>query len=290
MIIEEKISLDFNDVLLKPKRSTLTSRKDVDLIRTYKFKNSGVEWTGVGIMAANMDGVGTFSMAMELQKHKMLTVITKHATIKQWDKAFKKGLDGNHVIPCIGTAGIWDSNAEDLKTLDHVISYYDDIKFICIDVANGYHENFGDFVENIHLKYPDKALIAGNVITREMTEELIIRGADIVKCGIGPGCFEPETLIHTRKGLIPIKDIKIGDIVKTHLGNDKKVINKLKYTNDIGKIISINGIKSTPKHEYYVLDKKYKDIVNDDNIHEYAEWIEAKYLDKEKYFLIKHVE
>ena len=136
MIIEEKISLDFNDVLLKPKRSTLTSRKNVDLIREYKFKHSLLTWKGVGIIASNMDGVGTFSMAMELQKHKMITVIGKHEKIMSWDKAFKNGLDPNHVAICIGTTKIWDNNAIDYDIMSSVLEIYPNIKFICVDVAN----------------------------------------------------------------------------------------------------------------------------------------------------------
>jgi GMP reductase len=66
MRIEEDIKLDFKDVLIRPKRSTLSSRKEVDLVRTFKFKHSGWEWTGVPIMAANMDGVGTIDMAKAL--------------------------------------------------------------------------------------------------------------------------------------------------------------------------------------------------------------------------------
>ena len=187
MRIEEDIKLDYKDVLFKPKRSKLTSRKDVDLMRTFKFYNSGKTWTGVPLMASNMDGVGTFSMARVLQRHKMITVIRKHYTVKEWKKAVQSGLDLEYIAICAGTGAIWDRNTLDFKTMNTVLAMYPAIPFICIDVANGYHENFGDFVAQIRARWPDKTLIAGNVITAEMTEELILRGADIVKCGIGPG-------------------------------------------------------------------------------------------------------
>ena len=185
MRIEQDIKLDYKDVLFKPKRSTLESRRDVRLERTFNFHNSGQQWVGVPIMASNMDGVGTFSMAKVLQEHKMLTVIRKHYSLEQWQKA--KGVKMQYVSVCTGTAAIWNDDAVDYQTMRAVLAMYPDIPFITVDVANAYHENFGHFIARLRDEYPDKTIIAGNVITGEMTEELIIRGADIVKCGIGPG-------------------------------------------------------------------------------------------------------
>ncbi len=187
MRIEHDIKLDYQDVLFKPKRSTLTSRKDVDLTRTFKFSNSGKEWTGVPIMSSNMDGVGTFSMAKVLQEHKMITVLRKHYSLEDWKTAIGDGVKMKYLSVCTGTGVIWDKNAPDYATMKEVLKRYPDIPFICVDVANGYHENYGDFIERLRYEYQDKTIIAGNVITAEMTEELILRGADIVKCGIGPG-------------------------------------------------------------------------------------------------------
>ena len=187
MRIEQDIKLDYSDVLFKPKRSKLESRRDVDLLRTFKFHNSNQEWTGVPVIASNMDGVGTSSMARVLQDHKMLTVIGKHNTFENWKDAVGNGIKLKYISVCTGTGYIWDKNAADYNTMVKVLESYPDIKFICVDVANAYHENFGDFIEKIRDTYPDKTIIAGNVVTGEMTEELIIRGADIVKVGIGPG-------------------------------------------------------------------------------------------------------
>ena len=187
MRIEQDVKLDYSDVLFKPKRSTLTSRKDVDLTRTFKFYNSKKEWTGVPIMASNMDGVGTFEMAKVLQEKKMITVLRKHYTLEDWQKAIGNGVKMKYLAVCTGTGVIWDPNAKDYATMKAVLEMYPDIPFICVDVANGYFENYGDFIERLRDTYPDKTIIAGNVITGEMTEELILRGADIVKCGIGPG-------------------------------------------------------------------------------------------------------
>ena len=187
MRIEHDVKLDYQDVLFKPKRSTLTSRKDVDLTRSFKFYNSGKEWTGIPIMASNMDGVGTFAMAKVLQDHKMITVLRKHYSLEDWKTAIGDGVKMKYLSVCTGTGVIWDKDAPDYAVMKEVLKRYPDIPFICVDVANGYHENYGDFIERLRYEHQDKTIIAGNVITAEMTEELILRGADIVKCGIGPG-------------------------------------------------------------------------------------------------------
>ena len=187
MRIEQDIKLDYQDVLFKPKRSTLTSRKDVELTRTFKFYNSKKEWTGIPIMSSNMDGVGTFAMAKVLQEQKMITVLRKHYTLDDWKTAIGDGVKMKYLAVCTGTGVIWDKDAVDYNTMKKVLEKYPDVPFICVDVANGYHENYGDFIEKLRYEYQDKTIIAGNVITAEMTEELILRGADIVKCGIGPG-------------------------------------------------------------------------------------------------------
>jgi|TARA_B100000925_G_scaffold291903_1_gene282341 GMP reductase len=187
MRIEDDVKLDYKDVLFKPKRSKLESRRDVDLMRTFKFHSSGNEWTGVPIMSSNMDGVGTFSMAKVLQDHKMLTVIGKHNHFDDWKEAIGSGIKMKYISVCTGTGYIWDKEAADYNTMKQVLEAFPDIKFITVDVANAYHENFGDFIARMRDAYPDKTIIAGNVVTAEMTEELIIRGADVVKVGIGPG-------------------------------------------------------------------------------------------------------
>ena len=185
MRIEQDIKLDYKDVLFKPKRSKLESRRDVDLTRTFKF-HYGNEWTGVPIMSSNMDGVGTFAMAKVLQDHKMITVMRKHYSVDDWTKN-AKGVKMKYLSVCTGTGVIWDPDAPDYATMKAVLAMYPDIKFITVDVANAYHENYADFISRVRDAYPDKTIIAGNVISAEMTEELIIKGADIVKCGIGPG-------------------------------------------------------------------------------------------------------
>lgn len=180
MRIIEDIKLDFKDVLFVPKRSTLSSRQQVTLDRTFTFKHSRYTYTGVPIMASNMDGVGTFPMAAELTKLSLFTCITKSHGFADWVQHWPS-LGKNNVAV---STGISDN---DWHRLNAVMQQVPDIQFICIDVANGYTETFGDFVAKVRNAYPDKTIIAGNVVTADMTQELILRGADIVKVGIGPG-------------------------------------------------------------------------------------------------------
>ena len=187
MRINYDAKLNFEDVLLQPKRSTLSSRKDVDMTRNFTFRNSGKQMNFLPIFASNMDGVGTFSMAKVLQEYKMMTVITKTTGIDDWRKAVGKGVRLQSVSVCTGTNVMWDKEAQDWKTMQEVLTSFPDIKMITVDVANAYHQNMVDFIKKVRDEYPTKIIVAGNVVTPEMTEELIINGADVVKIGIGPG-------------------------------------------------------------------------------------------------------
>ena len=187
MRIKEDIKLNFDDVLMEPKRSTLSSRRDVDMTRKFTFINSGKVMNFTPIFASNMDGVGTFSMAKVLQEHKMMTVITKSTSVDQWRQAVRSGLRLQSVSVSVGTNKMWDREAMDYKNMQDVLNSFPDVKMITVDVANAYHQNFVDFIKKVREEYPEKVIVAGNVVTPEMVEELIINGADMVKIGIGPG-------------------------------------------------------------------------------------------------------
>ncbi len=183
MRIEYDIKLGFKDVMIRPKRSTLKSRSEVNLTRKFNFLNSTSTWEGVPIMAANMDTVGTFEMALTLYKSQVFTVIHKHYTAKEWKDFFRTAPENIENYIGIST-GIGDEDAEKLA---EIVQENPKLKFICIDVANGYCESFVDCVLNTRSLCPKKIIIAGNVVTGEMVEELLLSGADIVKVGIGPG-------------------------------------------------------------------------------------------------------
>jgi GMP reductase len=181
MRIEYDIKLDFQDVLIRPKRSILKSRSEVSLERKFQFKYAGIPWQGVPIIAANMDHTGTFPMAVALAEHKLLTAMDKFIGEKDW-KAFV----GKHPT-AINSSFVSTGVAEkDFEKLHHIMQAID-APMICLDVANGYTERFVDCLKYLRDKYPNKVIMAGNVVTGEMVEELILSGADIVKIGIGPG-------------------------------------------------------------------------------------------------------
>jgi GMP reductase len=183
MRIEEDIKLGFKDVLIRPKRSTLKSRSDVELARTFTFKHSALKWCGVPVIAANMDTVGTFTMAEALAGFEVLTAVHKHYSIDAW-QAFIQRVPAsvlNYVMVSTGTS------EADFTKLNAILALSSELQFICIDVANGYSEHFVAFLQRARERFPDKTICAGNVVTGEMVEELILSGADIVKVGIGPG-------------------------------------------------------------------------------------------------------
>ena len=188
MRIDNEIKLDFKDVLIKPKRSTLSSRSQVNLEREFTFKHSPLKWTGVPIMAANMDTVGTFQMAISLYKHKMMTAIHKYYSLEDW-KTFREAVSVSEtdldIFNYIAVSS--GSKEEDFQKLQSILEEIPQIQFIVLDVANGHTETFVAHVVRTRLTFPDKVIIAGSVATSEMTEELLLKGADIIKVGIGPG-------------------------------------------------------------------------------------------------------
>ena len=191
MRIDQDLKLDYKDVLIRPKRSTLKSRSEVSLERDFTFRNyvpdfpENIEkshYRGVPIMAANMDGVGTFEMAETLCKQSIFTCLVKTYSVEELIEFFGTGIDRRYVAMSIGT-----SDAD----FDKLVKVYDkvstNLKYVCIDIANGYSVHFVEHVRKVRNRFPHIVIIAGNVVTGEMTEELILAGADIVKVGIGPG-------------------------------------------------------------------------------------------------------
>ena len=182
MRIEEELKLDFKDVLIRPKRSTLTSRQEVDISRKYDFLHSGQSYAGVPIIGANMDTIGTFAMANALQRHALSVALHKHYAEAELVEYFK-------ALPATATVfysmGITKADYEKFRRVKDLAG--ESIKAVCVDVANGYTKAFVDFLHTLRAAYPQITIMAGNVVTGEMAEELVLDGADIVKVGIGPG-------------------------------------------------------------------------------------------------------
>ena len=203
MRIDQDVKLDYKDVLIRPKRSTLGSRKQVRLERKFTFRNyepyvatdvlpegypagpyKEPHYTGIPIMASNMDGVGTFEMADTLASQQIFTCLVKTYSAEQLTEYFNSAYPGRtaNVAMSIGT-----SDADFLKLVAVQSKVESNLKYVCMDIANGYSDHFAQHVKKVRNAFPNLVIIAGNVVTGEMTEELILNGADIVKVGIGPG-------------------------------------------------------------------------------------------------------
>ena len=193
MRVETDVKLDYKDVLIRPKRSTLKSRKQVQLERRFTFRNfvpdfpdniEDYHYSGVPIMASNMDGVGTFAMADKLAEGGIFTCLVKTYSVEALVEYFNSNMleRTNNVAMSIGT-----SDTDFHKLVDVQAEVCDQLKYVCMDIANGYSDHFAQHVRKVREAFPHIVIIAGNVVTGEMTEELILAGADIVKVGIGPG-------------------------------------------------------------------------------------------------------
>jgi GMP reductase len=182
MKIVDETKLDFDDILLVPARSPAASRKEVNLKRTYRFFHSPKQWTGLPIMAANMDTTGTFAMGAALNNHDAVTCLHKHYNPKKINDYFEYY---NHEKNVWVSVGMGSSELSKLKEIEDSLHHSPNI---CIDIANGYTEKFVGFCDDVRMAFPDAIIMAGNVCTPEMVQELILHGGvDIVKVGIGPG-------------------------------------------------------------------------------------------------------
>ncbi len=291
MRIVEDVKLDYSDVLIMPqradRRSSVSSRSEVSLEREFKFFHSKQTWKGVPIIAANMDTVGTFGAAKVLTKNKMLTSIHKFYTAEEWEDAISEDwYDPKFVIP---TFGIRDEDQAKILEIYKIHMKLNKVQFwLCLDVPNGYTETFVEAVSKCRKIFPDLTIIAGNVATPNMAEQLIISGTDLVKIGVGPGsqCFLAGQRVSTIDGEKKIEDLVQGDLVKTHTNCFKKVVNTFSPRHS-SEIVSVNNIKCTPEHKFYAVEKKSADKITDENIHELAKWVSAEELNKDIHLLIK---
>lgn len=178
MIEDKYVKLDFSDVLIKPQKSILESRNDVNLEREFKFPYSNQIWKGIPIIASNMDTVGTIDMYHSLNNYNMLTCFHKFIDIND----YPENTNNNYMI----SIGIRDEDYNKLEILYN--KFPEKCKIICIDIANGYITKLIDYCLKVRKLIPDCILIAGSVVTKEMVKELILEGkVDIVRCGIGSG-------------------------------------------------------------------------------------------------------
>ena len=278
-IIEEE-QLDFSDVLIRPARSDFKSRSEVSIFREFK-KEGRNTFSCIPICCANMWSIASPKMASIFVKKGLMCAMEKHVPYEDLHQMIADFslADAQRIAISIGAKDSLDI----LKKLrDDGFGPY----MINIDVANGYLTILQDKVREVRQEFPDAWIIAGTVVTGDIVTDLLNCGADIIRCGIGSGCFIGNMLVKTDKGLVKIRDINIGDKVLSHNGTYDEVINKFQYNNH-PKIIDINGIKCTPNHKFYVAKVEDLNKITEQNYKNYCIWIEAQKLDPKKHKLIK---
>lgn len=270
-----KDKFDFEDINLKPKFCVVKSRSECDTSITlggFKFK--------LPVIPANMECVIDEALAIKLSQNGYFYILHRfNIDVAEFISSMKK-MD---LVTSI-SIGV---NEESYLLLNKLVKEDLVPDFITIDIAHGHSTRMKQMLEFINSLNIKSFIIAGNVSTIEATEDLSKWGADCVKVGIGPGCFVPSAEVKTITGIKSIQDISIGDYVITHKNRYKKVSDKHSYYGE-QDLIKINNLPPcTETHEFYVIDKAKKDLVNDDNLSEFAFWIKAKDLDKNKHTLIK---
>jgi len=296
-----KEALTYDDIQLVPKFSNISSRSDIKL-HTLLSRRYGLLRPFV---ASPMDTICEIEMAYKLFLmggvgciHRFMSIEEQSEQIHMlYYKIYGEGFGGPYEdwgimfddwhseiksIPIMAAIGVHD---EDKKRAESLVKHNANV--LLIDVAHGHHSNVFSMISWCKQNLPSEIdIIAGNIVTAKAALDLQYAGADGLRVGVGGGCFTPNMEVKTINGLKKIKDIEIGDIVYTHTGSEQTVINKMVYNKD-EEIMIINGIECTKNHEFYVINKKFmKMIINDDDIHQYAEWVSSENLTTD-YFLIQ---
>ena len=279
MIIKE--ALAFDDVLLVPCYTEVRSRTIPDLISYI----AGIKLT-VPIISSPMDTVTESEMAIAIGKaggmgiiHRFMSPAEQIDNIRSIERE-ERASDTS--IPKVFAIGVGKEEISRFKEVYHSVP----VDAVAIDVANGHSSYMRDMIHQVRDIAPDIQIIAGNVATGEGFMHLAESGANAVRLSIGGGCFVTGSMVLTKDGYKPIELVSIGDLVLTHTGSWKNVINTMTFDRD-EELVSINDIKCTKNHEFYVVNKSDSSLVNEDNVHQYAFWIEAENLNKEEHLLIE---
>jgi IMP dehydrogenase/GMP reductase len=278
-----KLALTYDDIQLVPSYSEVSSRKKINL----KTKLTSRYSMDIPLVASPMDTVCESEMAMKFMQMGGAGFIHRFMGIQEQKQqvidvvSFRKTLPYSHQdLPVCATVGANGDFIE--RSIELIVG---GVNVILIDVAHGHHKNVKDAIKLIKSLDPEIDVIAGNIATSQAALDLQEWGADGLRVGIGGGCFTPDMEVKTKNGFVKIKDINIGDLVFTHTGELKPVINKFIYE-DYNEIYIIDGIETTANHKFYVIHQNKVDLVkNDDDIHRYAEWINADELNNE-YFTV----
>jgi IMP dehydrogenase/GMP reductase len=282
--------LSFACIALAEQFTEIDSRSDVDIT-----SNMGAFSLHLPVFSANMPQITGAKMCATMAKNGGMGVLHRHdrfkedieANVQEFEEAVTRIIQEVGGSPlsaarmCAVSVGVKGMEKDRFKALHEAGA-----EIFCIDVAHGNSKSMKEMIEWVKGNYPTVTIIAGNIASAEGARNLSEWGADIIKVGIGPGCFVKNTKVATKDGTKNIQDIKDGDIVLTHKGNYKKVIGTMSKREKKSLIRINNDISCTKNHEFFVLHKKYKSIATDENINEYAEWVDAGDLTND-YLLLK---
>lgn len=285
MQIINETQLDFSDVLIKPRRSSIDSRSKVDITREYKFKWCPLIIKGTGIMQSNMGTIGNFDVSRKMLENGLFACLHKHHNIDELKSFYKELVIDGSWKRCLLAIGLRDNGVEKLREINKELGVQIGVKF---DVPNGYIPQVKEKVIELRKEFPEMFIMVGNVVTGDITEDLILSGADCVAVGVGSGaqCILNGTPVMTKNGLVKIQDIKEGDEILTHTGEYHKVITKLCYTHHKEKL-NINGVECTPEHKFLVINKCDKEKITENNLMNYAYWCEAYELNENTQLIVK---
>ena len=276
-------TMTFDDVLLVPQFSEIESRAEVDI--GTKLKDIVLE---APIVSSPMDTVVNEEMAAAVVMNGGLPILHRYNNPQDQVSMFEKARDKVMLAtnaPSVVIGAAVGTTPEELARAKMLC--FTGVNVLCIDVAHGHHIAVRRMIENLRDSYGSKIhIMAGNIATTEAFTDLSNWGADSVRVGVGGGCFTAGTLVRTTTGDKPIELVELGDKVFTHTGKVQQVINTLSFDRD-EEIAVINGIEATKNHEFYVVDKDKSHFITEENLQEFAYWIEAGHLDKAKHLLIE---
>jgi IMP dehydrogenase len=270
--------LSYKDILISPQFSDIMHRNAGHIcLKTVLHPNLTLD---IPLISANMDTVTETEMAIAMAECGGLGVIHRYLQIEE--QARQVEAVKSHGLKVGASIGVKRESVQRAYALIEA-----GVDCLVLDVAHGHHENVRRMIAELKgfVNFDEICVMAGNVATKSGASFLQRIGVSSIKVGIGGGCFSKGTLVRTEHGYKPIESVEVGDVVTTHTGEKKPVTNTFTHQNK-NSFVVINDIEATPNHEFYVLHKKYRDIVTDDNLSQYAEWIPAEDLDK-SYLLLQ---
>ena len=280
------VKFDFDDIVLQPATFTnIKSRSEVDpyYCNVNGFLDNVIK---LPLITSPMDTVVGLNNIHIFNKNNIVVALPRTIPYDEILKSFDKRYFSELFMNTFISFGLEEFRNYFLDQTVKIVPEY-----VLIDIANGHMDILLDYSRKAKELYPNMKLMIGNIANPETYLKYAEEGnVDYIRIGVGngSGCCLAGTKITTKDGVKNIEDINVGDYVLTHKNTYEEVIDT--FSKKSNKLITINDkISVTPDHEFYVLNKKYLNIVNDENIHDYCEWIMAENLTNE-YLLLESVD